>query len=238
MSFGRGTYWLTIWFGGKGWGKDVCWKTHQSVLLRSESGKPEGPYKLHMIGPDNIQGVFFDDDGSAYLLADTPVRRLNDDLTAIDENWTERDGKTVPRDFGKKGTKIPATDNGRRITEDCNFGNLVKSGKRYGASGLTGMNSYDGLYHWAEDIRGPWHYMGVLPFRGNSNLVKDKETGHWIVWPQVGAAGGFFFAPIRPTDKWTGSLINYEVTIDLESDKPSIWPTHDLGHLDEAVYRK
>jgi beta-xylosidase len=237
MSFGRGTYWFTIWFGGTGWGKDVCWKESQAALLRSETGKPEGPYKLQMIGPSNMQGIFFDDDGSVYATADGPIWKLNADLTAIDESWTERDGVT-PLLWGKqKGQKTPRTSNGRLITEDCNFAYIAKHGKRYRAMGLTGMNSYDGLYRWADDIRGPWHYLGVLPFAGNTSLVSDPGTGRWFTWTQCDDCGYFFGSPYRPTDKYNSTLVAYEVTIDMESDKPSIWPTHDLGHLDEAVYR-
>jgi hypothetical protein len=234
MSFGRGTYWLTIWFGGTGWGRDVCWKQSRCVLLRSESSKPEGPYKLQMIGPSNLQGIFFDDDGSIYATADGPLWRLNKDLTAIDENWTERDGVTrLPQ-----GRKFPRTSNGRFITEDCNFAYIAKSGRRYRGMGLTGLNSYDALYWWSDDIRGPWHYLGVLPFAGNSSLVQDPGTGRRWTWTQIGDAGFLFGSPYRPTDKYNSTLVAYEATVDLESDKPSIWPTHDLGHLDEAVYRK
>jgi beta-xylosidase len=241
MSYGRGTYWLTIRFGGTGWGKDVCWKQSKEVLLRSESGKPEGPYKLHMIGPTNLQGIFFDDDGQVYASADGPIWRLNADLTAIDETWTERDGVTpiiTPSWIKQKGTKIPRSDNGRLLTEDCNFILFAKMGKRYIARGLTGLNSYDAIFWWSEDVRGPWHYMGVLPFQGNSDVVKDPQTGRWFSWTQCADCDYFFARPYRRTDKYDTTLVTYEVTIDMESDKPSICPTHDLPYLNDAVYRK
>jgi hypothetical protein len=241
MSFGKGAYWLTIWFGGTGWGKDVCWKQSQCVLLRSESSKPEGPYKLHMIGPSNLQGIFFDEDGSVYATADGPVWRLKEDLSAIDETWTERDGVTplVGHAWEKaKGKKTSRTSNGRLVTEDCNFFHPTKEGRRYRIQGLTGLNSYDGLFWWSDDMRGPWHYLGVLPFIGNSNLVREPGTGRWFTWTQCDDCDFLFGRPYRRTDKYDTTLVTYEVTIDMKSDRPAIWPTHDLGHLGEAVYWK
>jgi hypothetical protein len=239
MSYGKGTHWITIWFGGTGWGKDVCWKQSVPVLLRSTSGKPQGPYAMHMVSPlNNLQGVFWDDDGTAYGLTDGPIFRFTDDLRKVDTTWTHRDG-TPLRSFGDdpsaRGVN-PRTADGRSITEDCNL--LVsKIDGRYVARGLTGMSSYDGLFWYADDIRGPYRYMGVVPFLGNSSLFRDR-SGRWFTVTQSADAEYFFESPYRSTDKYNSNLVVYEVAVDAKSDKPSVWPTHDLGHLDEAVYRK
>jgi hypothetical protein len=238
MGYGKGTHWLSIWFGGKGWGKDVCWKKSIGALLKSESGKAEGPYKLHWVAfTPNLQGLLFDDDGSVYGFADGPLWKMNENLDGIDLSWTERDGITLPELMGQKGVKgFRFMSNGRLMTEDCNL-LFFKIDGRYIARGLGGNSSYDGIFAWADDIRGPYHYMGVLPILGNSPIIKDAR-GAWRAVPQGGIAEAFT-TPFRDSNKArNGDTFLYEVALDAKSDKPSIWPTHDLGHLDEAVYRK
>jgi hypothetical protein len=237
MGYGKGSYWVTLWFGGTGWGKDVCWKQSIGALLKSESGKAEGPYKLHWVShSSNLQGLLFDDDGSVYGFADGPLWKMNENLDGMDMAWTERDGKTQPSIMGKKGIKsFSNMTNGRLMTEDCNL-LFSKIDGRYVARGLTGNNSYDGVFSWADDIRGPYTYLGVIPHLGNGPIVKDSQ-GRWVTIPQCGNTASFA-SPFRDSDKTKdNSMFMYEAVFDLKSEKPSVWPRHDLGHLDDTVYR-
>jgi beta-xylosidase len=239
MCYANGTYWITIWFGGTGWGKDVCWKEHRGALLRSTSGKAEGPYEMHTIDLHiNLQALLFDDDGSVYGMADGPVWRMTGDLKALDGTWTERDGVTPIQlaHWDKTRMKSPRSVSGENLTGDCNL-MFKKVDGRYIAQGLGGMNSYDGLFWFADDIRGPYHRMGVLPFLGNAPLFQTPD-GRWFTMTQLADHGYFLASPYRKTDKFDTNLVVYEVAVDAKSEKPSIWPKHDLGHLAESVYQE
>jgi hypothetical protein len=232
MGYYQGTYWITMWFGGKGWGKDVCWKKSQPVLLRSESGKATGPYKLHWIGVSNMQGLIFDET-EVYGMSDGPIWRMNKDLNGVDETWTDRDGSPL-----KNGLKsFSKMTDGRNVTEDCNLILFAKLGGKYIFRGLTHHSGYDTIISWADDVRGPLHYLGTVPNLGNAPLFKNSD-GKWYTWPQCGNTA-FFGTPYRLTDKTKpGDLFLYEVVFDMDKPEPSLWPAHDLGHLDESVYRK
>ncbi len=77
LHFAKGTYWICFSLNNKGTG-----------LLRSTSGKPEGPYESHSYitvrGGD--PSMFVDDDGCVYWLFDGGwIARMSDDLTALAE---------------------------------------------------------------------------------------------------------------------------------------------------------
>jgi hypothetical protein len=138
----------------------------------------------------------------------------------------------------KKGLKsFSKMTDGSNVTEDCNLIPTAKLGGKYIFRALTHHSGYDGLFSWADDMRGPLHYLGIVPSLGNAPLFKDAN-GKWFTWPQCGATA-VFGTPYRLTDKTKpGDLFLYEVVFDMDKPEPSLWPAHDLGHLDESVYRK
>jgi beta-xylosidase len=235
MSFGHGTYWLSCWFGGHGWGKDVCWKKSIGALLKSTSGKPEGPYKFHSQWRGDFQGLFWDDDVAYGLAGQATAWKLTDDLKQADTDWTDANGRSVSR----QGFLHLLPANARIMSTDCGF-QLQKVGDRFLYNGLNGHSTYDGRCYLADDVRGPYRFLGYVPRLGNSVIIKNRY-GKWyaaMCQPSNGDTGQNFVFPFKTNKKYRmGAPFNYEIKLDLESDNPSVWPVHDIGHLDEAVYQ-
>lgn len=84
----RGTFWLT--YSMPGW--DGTGKTSGSGLLRSTSGKVEGPYEdMHpaeRLGDEIDASLFEDDDGQVYFLWHSgKIARMNAEMTALAEPY-------------------------------------------------------------------------------------------------------------------------------------------------------
>lgn len=215
IEFAKGTYWMTCWFGGHGWGKDVCWKKSSSALLKSLSGKPEGPYKLHKIwGRPGLTGILEGNNEKVYLLEGAcMITPLNNDLTEI-----------IP----KATLTLEKSVDGRQLAMDCGF-TMHRIGKRYLRLGTVAHGTYDTAAFWSDSIEGPWHFMGVIPRLGNSSIVKNRDGKWYPAFPQAWR-GANYDAPTKGT-------FTYELTVNLDGPSPSLWPTHDLDHLDQAIYR-
>lgn len=230
MSYGKGTYWISGWFGGHGWGKDVVWKKSIGALLRSSSGKPEGPYVFHTQISHDASGVEFDAEGHGYQRQGTAaIYRFTDDMKKPDPSWTRLDGKEI----GGNGVLSLASEKGHILSEDCGT-NFLADGDRYFFIGLDSHSTYDGRVFVASgDIRGPYRWLGILPFLGNNTLVRNKD-GRWYVGPcqpSVGDAGFNFAHPMAER----GAFF-YEIKLDLDSDRPSVHPVFDIESLDDATY--
>jgi hypothetical protein len=235
LSYGKGTYWLSCWFGGHGWGKDVCWKKSMGVLLKSTSGKAMGPYKYHSEWPHDWQGLVWGQ-GVAYgTKGFATAWRLTEDLKEADTEWTDAKGRKVNRE----GFLQLLPEDGRVMSEDCGY-QLQKAGDKYLYIGLNSHSTYDGRVFLADDIRGPYRFLGYVPRLGNSVIIKNSDRKWYAAMCQVsvGDIGFNFPFPFKNCkDYRMGAPFNYEIKLDLDSPEPSIWPTHDLGHLDEAVYQ-
>ncbi len=237
MAYAKDTYWLSLWFGGHGWGRDVVWKKSIGALLRSTTGGPEGPYAYHSQWSHDWQGLFVDADGSVYGTSGAGmIWRMNEELTAVDEGWTDRHGRPYRSWAGPGKAMLRASGDGQLMSEDCGY-QMLKVNGRYVFMGLSGYTSYDMRVFWADDIRGPYHYMGVIPRQGNSPIIQDRQ-GRWMTaFPQCGNVANFS-APFRGTDTYKkGSAFTYEVVFDWDAPRPGLWPAHDFGHVEEAVYQ-
>ncbi len=237
ITFAKGAYWMSLWFGGHGWGENVCWKQSTGALLKSTSGKVTGPYALHSRWQHDFQGIDVGEDGTVYGRAGAgEFWRMTGDLKGVDPEWTGPDGKKLTGWPGPGRVTIQKMADGRFFSEDCGT-TLYRIGGKWVAGGLTHHSGYDGIFSWADDLRGPWHYMGVVPNLGNAPVAQNVD-GKWLTIPQCGNAA-LFGTPYRNTDKTKeGDLFLYEVVFDMDKPEPSVWPAHDLGHLEEAVYRK
>ncbi len=153
-------------------------------LLKSTTGKPEGPYvnavpagkPLRSGGIDAT--IFEDDDGQVYFSngAGSSISRLKDDLSGVaetraitlnnpDHNPAHHAAKVVQRGmngFGHEGTVL-----------------FKANGKYYHGA----VDDYEGRYSScvasADNIWGPydqWHE--TVPCGGGTNFFKDKD-GHW-----------------------------------------------------------
>jgi len=150
------TFWLThcMNFGGCG-------------LLKSTSGKAEGPYvDVHPGGPlaPNIDAsLFADDDGKIYFVwQNGMIARLNDEMNALAEK---------PRLLKPEGTQ--------HVGFEGAF--LTKINGRYT---LICAEFIDGLYHCmaasSDKLDGPYskRYLAV-PHGGHNMLFKDKNKQWW-----------------------------------------------------------
>ncbi len=158
-------------------------------LLKSTTGKPEGPY-VNPLKPDARLGggidptLFEDDDGKVYVTSGRGgyIALMKDDMSGIAEQRTVKidkstatsaDGKPVPADLL---AKTEAAMEGASL--------FKRNGKYYlgGAvfwNGTTG-GRYDSVVCIADNIWGPyaqWHE--AVPCGGGTNYFKDKD-GNWF----------------------------------------------------------
>ncbi|MBN2023311.1 MAG: family 43 glycosylhydrolase [Pirellulales bacterium] len=155
----RGTFWLTFCmnFGGTG-------------LLKSESGKPEGPYvDVHPQGPltgEIDAALFADDDGKVYFVHQNgKIARMNDDMTELAEK--PRLLKPSNADHvGFEGAFLCKID-GRYALLCAEFNDRL------------GTKTYDCMIATAENVYGPYgpRYLAI-PHGGHNMLFRDK-AGQW-----------------------------------------------------------
>jgi xylan 1,4-beta-xylosidase len=155
----KGTYWLTFCmnFGGTG-------------LLKSTSGKAEGPYvDVHPQGPltgEIDAALFADDDGKVYFVFQNgKIARLNDAMTEL----AEKPRLLAPWNAEQVGfegaflTKI----NGRYVLICAEFNDRL------------GTKTYDCMAATAKSVYGPYgpRYLAIS-HGGHNMLFKDKQ-GQW-----------------------------------------------------------
>ena len=159
----KGTFWLTycINYGGTG-------------LLKSSTGKPEGPYvDVKPDGPltgEIDASLFEDDDGKVYFVFQNgKIARLKDDLTGLAE--TPRLLK--PANFQHVGFEGAY---------------LVKLGGRYQLicaefNKRDGISAYDCMVAGADNIYGPYgnRYLAI-PHAGHNMFFKDLAGQWWATF--------------------------------------------------------
>lgn len=238
MEYAQGTYWASGWFGGPGWGKDKVWKKFIGVLLRSKTGKPEGPYEFHSEWQTDYQGLFIDDDKTIYGIGGAySIWRMTEDLKGIDVEWAQSlEPKPWLRIKKDGSVHIFLSDEGKLTSNDCGY-QLYRMGDWYVFSGLGGNASYDMCFFVSKNITGPYRFIGVVPRMGNSQIAQNRDGKWLVIFPQCKAAQ-FSRVLGDVNNAGDGLPAPYEVTLDMDSDNPSIWPTHDLGHLNKAIYQE
>ncbi len=157
-------------------------------LLRSTTGKPEGPYVNALANDARLEGdidasLFEDDDGAVYLVwGGGWIARLKDDLSAFaeeprkpallhpDKNPPHHADTCPPRrdcaDIGREGAAL-----------------FKKDGKYY----LTAADTYDGRYSSlvaiSDNIYGPYdHRHEAVPCGGGTDYFRDKEGRWWCAF--------------------------------------------------------
>ena len=175
----KGTYWLLASMSfrkGRWWDDDGM----AILLLKSTSGKAEGPYELHWRDTHADRGRFWtpnlfqDDDGKCYLIGGgmgNNISLLNDDLTGIE--------KHLPAMFPEGGYEIGEGGHIQKIGDTYFFTTAKGTNPRRGGIGeRPQMCTYDLIYSTAKSIRGPWSPTKAVPRCGNSRLFRDKN-GQW-----------------------------------------------------------
>ena len=156
----KGTYWLTFCmnFGGTG-------------LLKSSSGKAEGPYvDVHPSGPltgEIDASLFADDDGRAYFVFQNgKIARLNDQMTEL----AEKPRLLKPSNAAQVGFEgaFLTKANGRYILICAEFNDRL------------GTRTYDCMAASAKNIDGPYgpRYLAI-PHGGHNMVFKDKQGRRW-----------------------------------------------------------
>ncbi len=161
----KGTYWIPFCLSAGERGKNS--------LLKSVSGKPEGPYEPAFSGNQGVDqdidsSLFQDTDGSVYYVwQDGKIRKLNDRMNAFE---------------GAAGKLLPA--DGQRVGYEG--ATLVRIGAWYvltaaewNGGGNRSDGTYDMMYSCATNLAGPWHPRRVaVPHAGHGSLFKNK-AGRW-----------------------------------------------------------
>jgi hypothetical protein len=155
IHFLKGTYWLVYSMNYDGTG-----------LLKSTSGKPEGPYiEMKPSGPisDGIDATIFEDsNGSDYWLDfGYRIARMKPDMSDLAEPMHDLDF-------------VPNPPWGEGI-------NMKKMGDKYvWTNGGRESGSYDCYSATSDSVRGPYtNRYRAIPYAGHNNLFQDKKGGWW-----------------------------------------------------------
>ena len=177
----KGTYWIVgcmqtgrKWFERGGM---------HLLILRSTSGKAEGPYEDHWQGPHTpdlwTPSLLEDDDGSVYIVGGgigRNIGKLNDDMTDLATDlWQVEPARN--HKLGEGGHLIKIGDTYIHTTAvwhgaDPYDHGMSKRGRVF--------STYDLMYCTAKDLRGPWSATRcAAPKCGNARPFQDKE-GNWF----------------------------------------------------------
>jgi len=177
IHFIKNTFWLTF-----------CMNYGGTALLKSTSGKAEGPYiDVHPQGPltgEHDPALFADDDGQVYFVYQNgKIARLNDDMTALAEEprlLTPSNAKQVGFE-GAFLTKI----NGRYVL-------MCAERTRHPC----GTSTYDCMVATAEHVYGPYgpRYLAI-PYGGHNMIFRDKQGQWWATFFGFDLGGERFRAP-------------------------------------------
>ena len=154
-------------------------------LLKSSTGKPEGPYVNALAGDGRFEGdidasLFEDDDGTVYLVyGGGMIVRMKDDMSGL----AEKPRRPVLLDPDTNPAHHAETCPSRRQCSDigregaCLF-------KRNGTYYLTAADTYEGRYSsmaaLANNIYGPYRWRHeAVPCGGGGNYLQDKQGRWW-----------------------------------------------------------
>jgi hypothetical protein len=178
----KNTFWLC--YSMPGW--DGTAKTSGCGLLKSTSGKPEGPYEdVHpseRLGDEIDASLFQDDDGAVYFLwHSAKIARLNPEMTALGEpyRWLKTSSSDPnPRHHSGLCQGIFGTNSFDHLGYEGVY--LFKANGRYY---LSCAENFDGRYSCtiatATNVYGPYgERYEALPHAGHNMFFKD-DHGHW-----------------------------------------------------------
>jgi xylan 1,4-beta-xylosidase len=157
-------------------------------LLKSTTGKPEGPYVNAVPGGKPLRGggidatLFQDDDGTVYFTngGAGSISRMKDDMSGFAEtrNIKLQDPDHNPEHHAKKCVPRGMNDIGH---EGAVF--FKANGKYY----LGAVDDYEGRYSpcvtVSDNIWGPYKMRHeTVPTGGGTNFFKDKEGNWWCTY--------------------------------------------------------
>jgi hypothetical protein len=172
----KGTFW---WFANVSQAEHG---KHGSMLIRSESGRVEGPYESLGTTVGSAQTMFQDDDGAVYMYSGGAgygkMAKMNEDLTRVDKEHMRQ----VARETGRSlawNDFMPVLTRERLVNDFDIGGCIVKMFDKYVLFCCNCIGGYDYQYKVAESIRGPWSRPRVaVPHGGHGFVFRDKR-GTW-----------------------------------------------------------
>jgi xylan 1,4-beta-xylosidase len=178
----KGTFWLT--YSMPGW--DGTGRTSGSGLLKSMSGKPEGPYAdmqpAERMGDEIDASLFEDDDGAVYFLWHSgKIARLKPDMSGLAEpyRWLKTTVSDAnPNHHSGLCAGIFGKDSFDHVGYEGMF--LFKHAGRYY---LSCSEIFDGRYSCtvatSTNLFGPYgERYEAIPHAGHNSFFKD-ERGQW-----------------------------------------------------------
>jgi beta-xylosidase len=181
----KGTFWLT--YSMPGWQQGDHFENCGSGLLKSTTGKPEGPYAdvspTERLGDEIDASLFEDDDGSVYFLWHRGmIRKLKPDLSGPAEPMRKLTLSVPDPDPGHH-TGLCAMVHGRDSFDHIGYEGvfLLKIGDTYV---LSGSDQFEGKYTcWiatSKSIYGPYGARyPAIPFGGHNMFFKDQDSNWW-----------------------------------------------------------
>lgn len=170
----------------------MIWPFHQTGILRSISGKPEGPYEeTGFRCKDGAPHLFRDDDGTVWIyfcFGPTRLAPLNEDLsdfvgpladvTYVDDRQQGYEGSWILKFAGKyllfqsdwwgEDKLQRAAAQSMAAAVDVTYGYM-----RYG--------TYDWMYSVSDHIRGPYGPPRLaVPHGGTCSVVRDEANDRWM----------------------------------------------------------
>jgi beta-xylosidase len=178
----KGTFWLT--YSMPGW--DGTAKTSGSGLLKSTTGKPEGPYAdmqpAERLGDEIDASLFDDDDGAVYFLWHSgKIARLKPDMSGVAEpyHWL----KTTTSDPNPKHhSSLCAGIFGKDSFNHVGYEGMFLF-KREGHYYLSCSENFDGRYSCtiatSTNLFGPYgERYEAIPHAGHNTFFQDGR-GQW-----------------------------------------------------------
>jgi xylan 1,4-beta-xylosidase len=179
----KGTFWLT--YSMPGW--DGTAKTSGSGLLRSTSGKAEGPYEDvqpgERMGDEIDASLFQDDDGAVYFVWHSgKVARMKDDMSGFAEpyGWLKSSSSDAdPHRHSKLCAGIFGLGSYDHIGFEGAF--LFKANGRYHLScGEIWEGRYSSVMASSDKLYGPYGpRYEALPYCGHNSFYRDEAGGWW-----------------------------------------------------------
>lgn len=148
-------------------------------MLRSTTGKPEGPYEdmgIEFHGSGIAPTLFEDDNGSVYYLCTggVSIGRMKDDMSGLAEPL-----RTIrPADGSDLGFEGPfmVKAHGKYILF---LSDRSTVNRRAGTAAYHKFDTYDWMYCWSDSVYGPYSTARcALPHGGCTSTFKSKD-GRW-----------------------------------------------------------
>jgi hypothetical protein len=163
-------------------------KGRGSFILKSTTGKPEGPYvniESNMDKPlfDNIDGSLLEDNGSVYFVGHNHfIAKMKDDMSGFDEPVVRlKEASYTPEPY-IEGAFIFKHDGKYHLVQAIWSHKLPDGTETYCPAKEDNKTrySYDCIISTADNVYGPYSQRyNAITGGGHNNFFKDKEGNWW-----------------------------------------------------------